>query len=267
VWGLAPGTIPATVGRDTDAILTAAVAGELSALVVAGVDVDDLADPALAERALSAVDFLVCLEVRASSVTRHASVVLPVAPVVEKDGTFLNWEGRLRSFTTVLETTAMADGRVLDALASEMGVEIGCRDVGSIRRELRALSRTDAARATVPRFSPAFAPAAGAGRAVLATWPQLLDAGRLLDGDDILRQTARPAVARLSKSMAGTIGVADGEPVTVATDRGSVTLPSVITEMPDGVVWLPTNSPGAPVRRLLGASSGTVVTVTREGGA
>jgi NADH-quinone oxidoreductase subunit G len=121
--------------------------------------------------------------------------------------------------------------------------------------------------AAAPRVAPAFAPAAtGAGRAVLATWPQLLDAGRLLDGDDILRQTARPAVARLSKSMAGTLGVADGEPVMVSTDRGSVTLPSVITEMPDGVVWLPTNSPGASVRRL-GASSGTVVTVTREGGA
>ena len=82
-WNLAAGTIHATPGRDTEAILAAAAGGELRALVVAGVDTDDLADPALAERALSTVEFLVSLEVRASRVTQRASVVLPVAPVME----------------------------------------------------------------------------------------------------------------------------------------------------------------------------------------
>ena len=37
-----------------------------------------------------------------------------------------------------------------------------------------------------------------AGEAVLATWSQLLDAGRLQDGEPYLAGTARPAVARLS---------------------------------------------------------------------
>jgi NADH-quinone oxidoreductase subunit G len=32
--------------------------------------------------------------------------------------------------------------------------------------------------------------------------------------------------------------------------------------MPDGVVWLPTNSPGSTVRRSLGATSGEVVKVS-----
>jgi NADH-quinone oxidoreductase subunit G len=276
-WSLAPETIPANPGRDTDAMLAAAAGGELRALVVAGVDPDDLADPGLAARALSTVEFLVSLEVRASAVTERASVVLPVAPVVEKDGTFLNWEGRLRSFAVVLETTAISDGRVLDALASEMGVEIGCRDVGAIRRELRALSRTAAARAVPPRLGPgvsAVATAAletsapGTARAVLATWPELIDAGRLLEGDDILRRTARTPAIRLSKQTAAALGeVTDGDAVRVSTELGSVSLPALLTEMPDGVVWLPTNSAGAPVRRTLGVGSGAVVTVSREGGA
>jgi NADH-quinone oxidoreductase subunit G len=275
-WGLPPGSIPATPGRDTDAIIAAAAAGELRALVVAGVDIEDLADPALAERALSTVDFLVSLEVRASAVTRAASVVLPVAPVVEKAGTFLNWEGRLRSFPVALETTAMPDARVLDALASEMGVEIGCKDVASIRRELRALSRTAAPRPVPPQLGPGISavaaaalemPAPGEAKAVLATWPELIDAGRLLDGDDVLRRTARTPVVRLSKQTAASLGVTDGEPVRVSTDRGSITLPALLTDMPDGVVWVPTNSPGAPVRRALGVVSGAVVTVSREGGA
>jgi NADH-quinone oxidoreductase subunit G len=38
-----------------------------------------------------------------------------------------------------------------------------------------------------------------------------------------------------------------------------VTVPVIVTEMPDGVVWLPTNSAGVPVRRELAAVPGSVV--------
>jgi len=100
-WRLKTGTISGSPGRDTDAIVAAAAAGNLGALVVAGVDPSDLADPALADRALDKVDFLISLEVRRSAVTRRADVVFPVAPVAEKDGTFLDWEGRLRPFARV----------------------------------------------------------------------------------------------------------------------------------------------------------------------
>jgi NADH-quinone oxidoreductase subunit G len=198
-------------------------------------------------------------------VTERADVVLPVAPVAEKVGTFLTWEGRLRPFYPVLETTAMPDARVLDALASEMGVEIGCKDVNEIRRELRQLSVTHAVRLSAPNVSPATRPRPGAGTALLSTWPQLIDDGRLLDGDDVLRATARPAVVRMSKQTAADLdNAADGDLVTVSTPRGSLSLPLALTEMPDGVVWLPTNSPGAPLRRTLGVSSSAVVSVARQ---
>ena len=51
-----------------------------------------------------------------TAVARRANVVFPVAPVVEKAGTVVNWEGRTRTFDAVLNTTAMSDARVLDAL-------------------------------------------------------------------------------------------------------------------------------------------------------
>ena len=50
--------------------------------------------------------------------------------------------------------------------------------------------------------------------------------------------------------------------MTVSTDRGAITLPLVVTPMPDRVVWLPTNSAGSAVRATLGADAGAVVTVT-----
>jgi NADH-quinone oxidoreductase subunit G len=90
----------------------------------------------------------------------------------------------------------------------------------------------------------------------------LLDAGRLQDGEPHLAGTARPAVARLSASTAAGIGAADGEPVTVATGQGTVSLPLEITEMADGVVWLPLNSPGSAVHSQLGVTTGTVVHIS-----
>jgi NADH-quinone oxidoreductase subunit G len=97
----------------------------------------------------------------------------------------------------------------------------------------------------------------------LATWAQLVDAGRLQDGEPYLAGTARPVVARASAATAAAAGVADGDKVTVATTAGSVTVPLDVTDMADGVVWLPANSPGAAVRADLGAGHGSRVTLRR----
>jgi NADH-quinone oxidoreductase subunit G len=40
----------------------------------------------------------------------------------------------------------------------------------------------------------------------------------------------------------------------------------LVTDMPDGVVWLPTNSPGSAVGRMLGVTSGAVVAVSAGSG-
>ena len=92
----------------------------------------------------------------------------------------------------------------------------------------------------------------GPGEAILVTWSQLLDAGRMQDGEPFLAGTARPVVARMSAATAAEAGTADGGKVTVATDRGSLTLPVEVTEMADQVLWLPTRSTGSEMRRELG---------------
>jgi len=83
------------------------------------------------------------------------------------------------------------------------------------------------------------------------------------DGEPFLAGTARPACARLSAALAAEMGLVDGDKVTVATDRGSITLPAEVAAMPDRVVWLPTNSAGCAVRGELGADAGALVTVRR----
>jgi len=128
--------LPSSPGRDTDAILAAAADGTLGALLVGGVEPDDLADPDAALAALEAVGFLVSLELRHSAVTERADVVFPIASAAEKSGTLVNWEGRYRSFGVTLHEGAEPDLRVLDALADAMGVDLGLPTAQAARDEL-----------------------------------------------------------------------------------------------------------------------------------
>ncbi|MFS8521645.1 MAG: NADH-quinone oxidoreductase subunit G [Micromonosporaceae bacterium] len=264
-WGLEPGVLDGRPGRDTGAMLAAAAAGELSGLLVAGVDPADITDARAALEALDRVGFLVSLEVRHSAVTERADVVLPVAPVMEKAGSFMNWAGQLRPFDAALKTSARTDAAILDALAAQLGVQLRCGDVAAIRAELASLPATAAPRVPAPRVAPQPPPRPGEGQAVLATWHQLIDGGTLTEGNEPLLGTARPAVVRVGKELAGRLGVADGDPVTVSTPTGSLTLPAAVTDLVDGVVWLPTNSPGAGVHRLLGVTAGAIVNVSAGG--
>jgi NADH-quinone oxidoreductase subunit G len=107
----------------------------------------------------------------------------------------------------------------------------------------------------------------GSGQVLLATWRRLLDNGRLQDDEPHLAATARAVAAKLAPATAAKLGVRFGEPVTVRTDHGSVTLPAEEADLPENVVWLPENSPRCAVRRDLGVGHGAVVTVLPAGGA
>ncbi|WP_433870354.1 NADH-quinone oxidoreductase subunit G [Saccharopolyspora sp. CA-218241] len=261
-WGLAGGTLPPAAGRDLTGILRAAADGELPGLLVGGVEVADLPDPELAERALARAEFVVSLELRPSAVTDHADVVLPVAPSVEKSGTYLNWEGRRREFrTTIEETGAVPDCRVLDTLAVEMDHDLFTQTPAAAAAELDRIGDYLGTRLPAPDVPAAAPPTPGPGQAVLATWRQLLDDGALQVEEPALAGTAREAVAVLSPGTARRVGATEGRPLVVRTDRGSITLPLRLAELPDDVVWLPTRSGPSQVNRELGVGHGGLVEI------
>jgi NADH-quinone oxidoreductase subunit G len=259
LWSL--DAVPERQGRDTAGMLAAAAAGELSALVVGGVDPADLPDPAAALAALDAVGFLVSLELRVSAVTERADVVLPVASVSQKAGTFITWEGRPRPFPAALTSNALSDYRVLDMISDELDRPLHLRTVEQARAELAAFGVWDGERAPAPRVAPGRALSPAKGQAVLATWHLLLDSGRSQDNEPHLAGTARRAVARISPATAAEIGLPPGGRLTVSSDNGAVTLPAETAAMPDRVVWLPTNSTGSSVRETLRVASGAIVTL------
>jgi NADH-quinone oxidoreductase subunit G len=257
------GELPSTPGRDTAAILDAARTGELGALLVGGVELADLPDPDAALAAIDAAPFVLSLELRESAVTERADVVFPVAPVVEKGGAFINWEGRIRPFEPALQTNATPDRRVLQFLADELGVDLNLPTALAAGEEMAQLGLWAGQRSSAPSVPPSQPEKPGTGQAVLAGWRMLLDDGRLQDGEPHLAGTAHEPVTRLSAATAGEIGVADDDLVTIRTERGEITLPLLITDMPDGTVWLPLNSPGSAVYRQLGVTPGAVVSIER----
>ncbi len=254
-WGV---PIPATPGRDTTAILQAVAARELGGLLVGGVDPYDVADPELALSALANAGFVVSLELRPSAVTERADVVLPIAPSVEKAGSYLNWEGRRRDFDVTLEGTgALPDCRVLDTLAVEMDADLFTQTAVAARRDFEKLGAASALRWSDVQAEAAAPASPGAGQALLATWRQLVDNGSLQDDEPHLKGTQRKPVARLSAKTAEGLGAT----VKVSTDRGVITLPVEVADLPEGVVWLPGNSDGSAVRKTLGAGHGSVVSL------
>ncbi|WP_101525473.1 NADH-quinone oxidoreductase subunit G [Nocardioides houyundeii] len=265
-WGVP--ALPETPGRDGDAIVSAVASGAVGGLLVGGVDPDDTSDPALFRQALAAASFVVSLELRETDVTRAADVVLPVAPVTDKAGTFVTWDGRTRSFETVLANPAsLPDLRVLAGIAEELGAPLGFRTVTEVRQEMAALGPWDGARPPLETPAATPAPIGEAGAMRLATWKQLVDLGSMQDGELHYRATGRRPVARLSRPDFERIcGVLDPEvegqaevQVTVTGDRGSVTLPVVPADLPEQVVWLPARSFGRGVLADLASPGSTVL--------
>ncbi|OAP26337.1 NADH-quinone oxidoreductase subunit G [Amycolatopsis sp. M39] len=262
LWQVAE--LPAEPGRDVAAML----AGDLRGLLAGGVELDDLPDPRAARQAVARMPVVVSLEQRPSALSELATVVFPVATVAEKAGTFHNWENRPRTFEAALRSAgAQPDLRVLAGIAEELDV-LAPRDGSAVRAELAALGAWPGRAGPPPAAPPAVhaLPRPRAGEAVLATWRPLLDGGRLQDGEEHLAGTARTPLLHLSAATADEFGIQPGDPVTVSTDRGAITLPTTTADLPDRVVWLPQRSAGSAVHAELGVTSGAVVRLSRSSG-
>jgi NADH-quinone oxidoreductase subunit G len=275
-WGVEH--LPEAEGRDADAIVAALTSGELGGLVIGGVDPDDTADPAATRAAIEAAGFVVALELRETDVTRAADVVFPVAPVTDKAGMFVTWEGRPRPFDAVFTNPAsLPDLRILAGIAEELarlgqGGTLGFRTVTEARAQMEEMGPWDGERAsldstgptvpTAPTDAPGLAGPNGsaAGSTLddtelrLATWKLMIDLGSLQDNEAYLRATARRPVARVSR----TVYDAAGPVVTITGDRGSLTLPAEVADIVDGVVWVPANSVGDGVLAGLASPASTV---------
>ncbi|WP_067780221.1 NADH-quinone oxidoreductase subunit G [Actinomyces vulturis] len=273
-WGV--DELPTETGANLTGILAGLANGTITTVVAGGVDLRDMPDPQAARAAFEKADALIQFEVRSSGILPGASVVFPVAPPVEKNGTFVNWEGRVRPFGQAHVSCTRTDRQVLAALADKLGVDLEVNDLAVVHEQIAALGITSAQRPGVTfdeaqesvlpeEISPAVdseTKANASTTAILAMHKPMLDAGRMQDGERYLALTARRPAVFLASDVAIRLGVSQGDMVEVSTSRGSITLPARMSDLVGGCIWMPECSEGSTVRETLGVDHGATVTVS-----
>jgi NADH-quinone oxidoreductase subunit G len=251
-------SLPSNPGRTTSEILLALSVKNLDAIVIGGVDPLDISNAALSQLLNS---FVVSLEITHSAVTAVADVVLPVAAVIEKSGSFQDWQGSARAFDkAITDSLSRSDVRILSMLADEMGTPINLPTVAATAREISALGKWDGSAVKFESVASVKDPTSG-DKLNLSSWRLLLDLGTLQDGEANLAGTARKASAHISNSRASKLGVKVGDLISISTDFGSIELPVEISEMSENDIWVPRNSIGSQVIASLGFVSGQVTVV------
>ena len=256
-------SLPSEIGKSTQEIYAAVNAGEIGALLVGGVDPLD-GDNSQAALAALEKAFVVSLEISSSAVTQRADVVLPVAAITEKSGSFLNWEGRARSFdAAVHDSLNRSDLRILSMIAEEMDATVNLATVTAAIKEIAFLGKWEGARASLNKVSATSQSAVNGDQFILTSWRRLLDLGTLQQGEENLAGTARKTVAVISPKRAEVMGVVDGDQLKISTSLGSVTLSALVENIHDDAVWAPRNSRGSQLLVNLGVAHGAVVTVVK----
>jgi len=123
-----PGLSAVEPGMATEEIRSALESGELTSLILFGVDpLRDFPDTKAWEAALTAADFVVCFSMHENATTAKADVVLPLETHAEKDGTVTHPDGRLQR----VRPSASRPGdirpniHVLSELASKLELDTG----------------------------------------------------------------------------------------------------------------------------------------------
>ena len=130
VGGLDLGLVPAEGGRDVEGIIDGAAKGELDFVYLLGADEIDMANFG---------DAFVVYQGHHGDVGAHrADVVLPGSAYTEKDGTYVNTEGRVQRTTRAAfpPGDAREDWKILRALSEVLGERLPYDTLGQIRERL-----------------------------------------------------------------------------------------------------------------------------------
>ncbi len=260
VWGPIMATEP---GRATTAILRAAADRELDVLYLVGVDpLRDAPDAALARRALQNVTTVVVQSLDLGDLGPFATVFLPAASWLERDGHVSDWEGRSQRVMPLRRSAGISrpDWEIFAGLAVAVGGDLGFDTLDQLHEEMIRLW------APRPAAFPAMASASAAPHAdglTLFTYPLLIDEGRMSEGADELKAALQePAFAEMHPRDARSQGLADGLIVRLRTAAGEALVPLRVTEhIAPGTVFVPFNQPGLAANTLLSGAFTTAVEV------
>jgi len=130
VAGLDLGFIPAEGGRDVEAMLEAAGAGDLDTLVLMGVDEIDMSRTGSA--------FVIYVGHHGDAGAQRADLILPAPAYTEKPGMYVNTEGRVQIAARAVfpKGEAKEDWAIFRALSARLGKTLPYDDLMALRAKL-----------------------------------------------------------------------------------------------------------------------------------
>jgi NADH-quinone oxidoreductase subunit G len=130
VGGLDLGFVPGPAGRDVEGILAGCRSGDIEVLYLLGADEIDTSDLGGA--------FVIYQGHHGDRGARRADVILPAAAYTEKDGTYVNTEGRVQLARRAVfpPGEAREDWRILRALSGELGRPLPFDSLRELRRRM-----------------------------------------------------------------------------------------------------------------------------------
>lgn len=249
--------------------------GNLKALYVMGENpVRALSGSPRVRAALGNLEFLVVQDILETETTRLAHVVLPGAAFSEKDGSFTNMEGRVQSFESAvaLPGEAKPDWEILSLLGKRMGSTDSYRSIEQVRMEIASLvpGYMDLARSQgkvwVRKTSPsrpfgfsAYSPIPFESpqedypyQAVLGSPRCHLGSGTRTAYSARIREFSFEADAEMSLEDGTSLGIHEGETVTIASPYGMIRRRIVLSErIGPGLLYVPRAVHGNDVTSLI----------------
>ena len=267
-WGV---KLSAEPGLRIPNMFDAAVAGTYRAAFIHGEDIAQ-SDPDThhVQKALSAMDHVVVLDLFLNETSKYAHVFLPGTSFLEKDGTFTNAERRINRVRPAMspKNGGKQEWQIVSEIATAMGFKMGWNNGAEIMDEIARLTPTFAhvsfkmldERGSIqwpcndenPDGSPIMHVGGfknGKGHFGLTEYvatderasrfyPLILTTGRILAHYNVGTQTRRTDnmswhdedVLEIHPFDAESRGIKDGDPVSVASRMGATTLTARVTE-------------------------------------
>ncbi|MCE3267061.1 MAG: formate dehydrogenase, alpha subunit [Solirubrobacterales bacterium] len=253
-------------------------------------------DTAHVQKALESLDFLVCQDIFETETSKYADVVLPASSFLEKTGTFTNAERRLQLVSAAAEPpgSAKTDFEILTMVSAALGYEMGYETPSDVMDEIAEMTPRYAGQSherigrgglqwpvaadgtdspilytdhfELPGGKARFAalPYKEPGDAADDDFPLILVTGRRLEHYNAGTMTRRTGNLELlpfdtlevHPEDAASLGISDGDTVTVRSRRGEIALPVRLTERIErGHVFTAFHFPEVRTNLLVGSSA------------
>lgn len=282
LWGV---RLPHSPGLTAVEMLQGAQLGKIKALYIVGEDpVCSFPSRRFVTNALASLEFLAVQDIFLTETAKLAAVVLPAASFAEKNGSFINFAGKIKQIRKAIKPVgeSRSDWEIVLHIASRMNkpLPFSCfEDIAAEMEdgipgyqyyggdgknfELEPMAGTRQQLETeAPRGFPRFAAVSyeAPHRSGEQDYPFLLLTGSAFPHFSIdirslkaprLKQFASSGFLEINPEDAKNLSLSNGDKVKVFSPHGEVIAPTKIsTGTPQGIIFLPSSFPDIPVNEL-----------------